>query len=106
MRPEAIRGHLDMLILAVLATGPLHGYALLNEIRHRSQGELDLAQGTVYPALHRLESAKLLASDWRKVDGRRRRYYHLTRPGLEALADERSNWNRLMSAISATIAEH
>ncbi|TKV56767.1 PadR family transcriptional regulator [Nakamurella flava] len=105
MRPDAVRGHLDMLILAVLAAGPLHGYALLNEIRNRSRGELDLAQGTVYPALHRLEGANLLASDWRRVDGRRRRYYHLTSPGREALADERSNWNRLMLAISATIAE-
>jgi PadR family transcriptional regulator PadR len=103
MRSDAVRGHLDLLILAVLSEQRMHGYALIDELRTRSQGEFDLPEGTVYPALHRLEAAGYLTSDWDVVSGRRRRYYRLTPRGLTALGEERSHWERLSSAVVATI---
>ena len=78
MRPELLKGHLDALLLAVLEPGPQHGYAVIEALRSGSDGALDLPTGTVYPALHRLERAGLIASDWQTVGGRRRRAYHLT----------------------------
>lgn len=103
MRSDAVRGHLDLLILAVLSEHRMHGYALIDELRTRSQGEFDLPEGTVYPALHRLEAAGYLTSDWDVVSGRRRRYYRLTPGGLTALGEERTHWERLSSAVAATI---
>lgn len=99
-----MRGHLDLLILAVLSEQRMHGYALIDELRTRSQGEFDLPEGTVYPALHRLEAAGNLVSDWDIVSGRRRRYYRLTPRGMAALGEERTHWDRLSSAVVATIA--
>ena len=81
MRPELLKGHLDALLLAVLEPGPQHGYAVIEALRVGSNGALDLPTGTVYPALHRLERAGLIASDWQTVGGRRRRSYHLTPAG-------------------------
>src|SRR5690349_22694226 len=78
MRPELLKGHLDALLLAVLEPGPQHGYAVIEALRAGSDGALELPTGTVYPALHRLERAGLIASDWQTVGGRRRRAYHLT----------------------------
>src|SRR6266545_1885119 len=71
MRPELLKGHLDALLLAVLETGPQHGYAVIEALRTSSDGALDLPTGTVYPALHRLERAGLIASDWETVGDRR-----------------------------------
>ena len=67
MRPELLKGHLDALLLAVLEPGPQHGYAVIEVLRSGSEGALDLPTGTVYPALHRLERAGLIASDWQTV---------------------------------------
>ena len=82
MRAELLKGHLDMLLLAVLADEPKHGYAVIAELHQRSNQVLDLPDGTVYPALHRLLRAGLLASDWTTVGGRRRRVYQLTPPAV------------------------
>ena len=88
VRAEALKGHLDTLILAVLDDEPLHGYAIIERLKARSGGELALPEGTVYPALHRLESGGLLSSSW--SDGsRRRRVYRLTRGGKRELAARR-----------------
>jgi DNA-binding PadR family transcriptional regulator len=64
MRAESLKGHLDALILAVLADGPLHGYAIIEKLKRRSDGTFELPEGTVYPALHRLEAGGLLSSEW------------------------------------------
>lgn len=104
MRPDAVRGHLDLLLLSLIADRTFHGYALIEELRARSAGEFDLAEGTVYPALHRLERASQLSSEWRTVAGRRRRYYRLTDVGRTALAEERIQWRRLSTAITTTIS--
>ena len=82
MKAESLKGHLDALVLATIETEPLHGYAVIEELRSRSEGAFDLAEGTVYPVLHRLESEGLLSSAWSTVAGRRRRTYRLTRRGV------------------------
>ena len=86
MRSERLKGHLDLLLLSVLSRGPGHGYEVITRLRDRSDGAFELPEGTVYPALHRLEEAGLLASAWDVVSGRRRRIYRLTPAGEAALA--------------------
>ena len=101
MNKERLKGHLDLLLLSVLSAGPAHGYAVISALRQRSEGTFDLPEGTVYPALHRLEDAGLLSSSWADADGRRRRVYALTSAGATALAAERGEWRRFAHAIQA-----
>jgi PadR family transcriptional regulator, regulatory protein PadR len=103
MRAEALKGHLDALILGVLTDGPLHGYAIIEQLKQRTGGSLDLPEGTVYPALHRLEAAGLLASTW--SDGaRRRRVYRLTARGKRELTQRRGEWSAFVKAVDAVLA--
>jgi DNA-binding PadR family transcriptional regulator len=104
MRAEALKGHLDALILAVVGDEPLHGYAVIEELRLRSEGAFDLAEGTIYPVLHRLEADGLLSSAWSLASGRRRRVYRLTRRGRAALARQREEWTRFARAVDAVLA--
>jgi PadR family transcriptional regulator, regulatory protein PadR len=101
MNRERIKGHLDLLLLSVLAAGPAHGYAIISSLRERSEGTFDLPEGTIYPALHRLEDAGLLSSAWADGDGRRRRVYALTSAGATALAAEQTEWRRFASGVLA-----
>jgi PadR family transcriptional regulator, regulatory protein PadR len=103
MRPELLKGHLDALLLAVLEPGPQHGYAVIEALRAGSGGALDLPTGTVYPALHRLERAGLIGSDWQTVNGRRRRAYQLTPAGRAALREQRAVWDRFSAAVTALL---
>jgi PadR family transcriptional regulator PadR len=100
-----LRGHLDLLVLAVLADAPAHGYAVIEELRRRSAGTFDLPEGTIYPALHRLEAAGFLASSWEAHGGRRRRVYRLTRRGREKLERGRSEWGAFSGAITAVVGK-
>lgn len=102
MKAETLKGHLDALILAVLASGPLHGYAVIEELKRRSAGALALPEGTVYPALHRLEAAGLLKSSW-SDGGRRRRVYRLTARGTRQLGEKRGEWRAFVSAVDAVL---
>lgn len=104
MRAETLKGHLDALILAVLGERPLHGYAVIEELRRRSEGAFDLAEGTLYPVLHRLEADGLLASTWSDASGRRRRVYRLTRRGRAVLARRRQEWAGFVVAVDAVLA--
>ena len=72
MDRERLKGNLDLLLLSVLSAGPAHGYAIISALRERSEGTFDLPEGTIYPALHRLEDSGLLASSWAQAEGRRR----------------------------------
>ena len=100
-----LKGHLDMIVLAALAAGPAHGYAVIEEIRRKSRQAFDLPEGTIYHALHRLEQAGLLASRWVTAEsGRRRRVYALTRRGECALAGHRAVWQQFSDAIGALLA--
>jgi len=103
MRAETIKGHLDLLLLAVVADKPVHGYAVITELSRRTAGALDLAEGTVYPALHRLEDAGLLASSWDVVAGRRRRIYHLTLAGEAALAEQAAQWRKFSGSMTRVL---
>jgi PadR family transcriptional regulator, regulatory protein PadR len=98
-----VTGHLDPLILAVLAAGPLHGYAVIDELKQRSGGAFDLPEGTVYPALHRLERDGMLASAWRDTSGRRRRVYRLTAKGRRELAARRREWRTFARAVDGVL---
>jgi DNA-binding PadR family transcriptional regulator len=100
-----LRGHLDLLVLGALRhTGPTHGYALIQALRDRSEGTFDLPEGTVYPALHRLERAGLVASAWNDDTGRRRRCYELTDQGRAALGAKQSEWQALVRGVAAILA--
>jgi DNA-binding PadR family transcriptional regulator len=103
MKPDAVRGHLDGLILSVLEDGPRHGYAIIEALQARSGGRLDLPTGTVYPALRRLERAGLLSGTWSTVSGRERRTYTLTRSGRHALAGQRADWTEFSAVVNAVL---
>jgi DNA-binding PadR family transcriptional regulator len=100
---QVLKGHLDVLLLATLADGPRHGYAIKEALRDGSDGRFDLPTGTVYPALHRLERAGLIAGSWSVVDGRRRRTYTLTAAGHRRLAGERTSWQEFARAVTALL---
>ncbi len=97
------RGHLDLLLLTALEPGPAHGYAIIERIRHRSQGVFDLAEGTVYPALHRLEGEGLLQSRWSDEAQRPRRVYSLTRRGRAAVGERTQSWLRFAQGMAAAL---
>jgi DNA-binding PadR family transcriptional regulator len=100
MRAEAVKGHLDSILLASLEAQPLHGYAIMEAVRAGSRASFDLPTGTVYPALHRLERAALIRSKWSTVSGRRRRTYELTDRGRRRLGEERQSWKQFSRAVS------
>jgi PadR family transcriptional regulator PadR len=104
MPGELLKGNLDLLLLSILTDGPAHGYAVVAELRRRSAGRFDLPEGTIYPALHRLETAGLLASRWSTESGRRRRTYSVSRRGQAELASRRREWENFTSAVAAVIA--
>jgi len=98
---DLLQGMLDMLILKVVAMGPIHGYALSKRIQLMSKDVLRVQQGSLYPALHRLEDRKWLRADWRETQtGREAKYYSLTAAGKKQLEIEELDWARLSEAIS------
>ena len=105
MRAEILKGHLDLLLLAAVRARPAHGYAVIDELRRRSGGTFDLPEGTVYPALHRLERSGLLASHWSDESGRRRRIYSVTDRGKAALSQQHQDWTTFSRAVGAVVAD-
>lgn len=99
MKAQALHGHLDALLLAVLEGGAMHGYAIIEALKARSDGTLNLPTGTVYPALRRLERAGYVDSTWSTVNGRERRTYQLTGAGHRALGGERASWQELSATV-------
>jgi PadR family transcriptional regulator len=104
MRGDVVKGHLDMLLLAALSSEPGHGYAVIDRMRGRSHGAFDFPEGTIYPALHRLEAAGLLESSWSREAGRRRRVYALTRRGRAVLGEREEEWRRFRHAVEMVVA--
>ncbi len=100
---QALKGHLDMLLLAALEDGPKHGYAVREALRQNSDGRVDLPTGTVYPALRRVEDAGLIAGSWSVVDGRRRRTYRLTDTGRERLHADRHAWRDFAATVTGLL---
>jgi DNA-binding PadR family transcriptional regulator len=103
MDRERLKGNLDLLLLSVLAAGPAHGYVIISALRERSGGTFDLPEGTIYPALHRLEDSGLLVSSWAQAEGRRRRVYGLTDKGVTALAAQHTEWRKFATGMRAVI---
>src|SRR3954466_4705073 len=99
LNADALRGHMDGMLLAVLEQEPLHGYAIIEALRARSGGALDVPTGTVYPALRRLERAGYVTSEWVTSGGRNRRTYRLTGSGRRALAGARSAWQSFTDVV-------
>lgn len=104
MKPEVLKGHLDALVLAALEVEPAHGYAVIQRLRRRSDGLFELPEGTIYPALHRLERDGLVKSRWTEARGRRRRVYRITRSGKEGLEVRRLEWRTFSRAVEAVLA--
>jgi len=101
---DLLPGTLDMLILKAVSLKPLHGYGVLLRIRQISGDALEIPQGSLYPALYRLEHQDLIAAEWGQSDNNRRaKYYTLTAAGRRRLREETAGWNRLASAIAAAL---
>src|SRR6187455_2014024 len=100
------QGTLDLLILKVVALGPLHGYAIAQRLQQISRDVVKVNQGSLYPALHRLENRKLLAAEWKDSEtGRQAKFYRLTSKGRLQLGAERATWQRLAEAVGLILAE-
>jgi PadR family transcriptional regulator PadR len=99
------QGTLDMLVLKAVALGPLHGYGIAQRLQQLSRDVVQVQQGSLYPALHRLENKGLLASEWKDSDtGREAKFYRLTKKGRQAMGDEEANWQRLTEAIGLILS--
>jgi DNA-binding PadR family transcriptional regulator len=103
MKNEQLKGHLDLLLLQILDGAPAYGYQIVCALRDRSEGTFDLPEGTVYPALHRLESQGLLTSDWDTSGPRRRRMYQVTAAGHAALQTQRLEWTRFVRGVRGVL---
>jgi transcriptional regulator len=100
-KADLLQGTLDLLILKVVALGPIHGYGISQRIRQISAEVLQVQQGSLYPALHRLEKRGWIESDWGESDnGRQAKFYRLSAQGRSQLADEERTWNRLSKAVA------
>lgn len=98
------QGTLDLLILKVVALGPLHGYAIAQRLQQISREVVQVQQGTLYPALHRLENRGYLSAEWKMSDtGREAKFYRLTRKGRAQMDREAASWHRLTEAVSAIL---
>ena len=103
-KTDLLQGTLDLLILRTLATGPMHGWAIAQRIRQVSGDVLQVGQGALYPALHKLEQQGWITAEWDVSENNRRaKYYTLTREGRKALAYEAAQWERLSAAISLVV---
>jgi PadR family transcriptional regulator, regulatory protein PadR len=100
VKSDLPQGTLDLLMLQVIALGPVHGYAIAQRLEQVSRGVVQVPEGSLYPALHRLENRGLLAGDWKETEtGREAKFYRLTRKGLKQLETETADWQRLIDAI-------
>jgi PadR family transcriptional regulator PadR len=102
--PDLVQGTLDLLLLKILALEPLHGWAISQRLKHVSSEELQVSEGSLYPALHKLELAGLITAEWKTSElGRRAKVYALTRAGRRRLEQETEHWRRVSSAISRVL---
>ena len=101
---DALRGSLDLLVLKTLSLSPMHGWGISQRVQQISAGELEVNQGSLYPALQRLEKVGLITSEWGVTDNNRQaRYYRLTPAGRKALGSELQSWKRFAAALDAVL---
>jgi transcriptional regulator len=104
LRTDLLQGTLDLMVLRILDAGPNHGWGISQRIQQISQDVLRINQGSLYPALHRLEAQGWIDAEWGSSDNNRRaKYYHLTRAGRRQLAEETANWSRIAEAIARVL---
>ena len=104
-KSDLLQGTLDVLVLKVVALGPIHGYAIAQRLQQMSGAVLQVQQGSLYPALHRLEKRRWLRAEWAATDtGREARFYSLTKLGRQQLGEQRANWDRLSAAVSGILS--
>jgi len=106
LRPQtdALRGSLDLLVLKTLSLAPMHGWGISQRVQQVTDGALEVNQGSLYPALQRLEKEGLIASEWGTTDNNRRaRYYRLTASGRRALGEELASWRRFAAGLEAVL---
>ena len=103
-RRELIKGNIDALLLCLIAQQPMYGYQIIKDLDRRSQGYFKFKEGTLYPALHRLERAGLILGRWQMLpSGQQRKYYHITEKGLSTLAVRRGQWQDFLTAMNLII---
>ena len=104
-KTDLLPGTLEMLILKAVSLRPLHGYGILLRIGQISKNALEIPQGSLYPALYRLEHQRLIEAEWGESDNKRRaKYYHLTPAGRRRLKEETTNWTRFADAVAAALS--
>ncbi|MSR57533.1 MAG: PadR family transcriptional regulator [Planctomycetaceae bacterium] len=103
MDSRLLWGMVDTLILEVISGGPTYGYEIAQTVLGRSRGYFEITEGSLYPALHRLERQKLLAAIWKEADGRDRKYYKLTPAGKTALAAKKREWQEFTSGVQGIL---
>lgn len=103
-RRELIKGSIDSLLLCLIVQQPMYGYRIIKELERKSQGYFKFKEGTLYPALHRLEKTGLIRGEWQKLpSGRQRRYYYITEKGLRSMVAKRSQWRDFLVAMNLII---
>jgi PadR family transcriptional regulator PadR len=102
--PDLIRGSLDLMVLSALVPGPTYGYELQQRLREASRDLVQIQAGTLYPALHRLETDKLIRSRWDDTTGRKRKWYELTAAGRRRLVSQTQEWDRYVACIQGFLA--
>ena len=103
-RHEFMKGSIDSLLLCLINQQPMYGYQIIKELEGRSEGYFKFKDGTLYPALHRLERSGLVAGRWQMLpDGRQRKYYHITEKGRHSLAEKRNQWLEFLAAMNLII---
>ena len=103
-RPELMKGNVDSLLLCLIGQQPMYGYRIMKELNNRSQGYFKFKEGTLYPALHRLEKNGLIQGQWQVLpSGQQRKYYQITEKGLSTLVEKRSQWRDFLIAMNMII---
>ena len=103
MNSQLLWGAVEMLILEVVSHGPTYGYEIAQTVGEHSRGYFDLKEGSLYPALHRLEQQKLLKAYWDEVEGRRRKYYQLSAAGKKALESKKTAWREFAQGVEGVL---
>ncbi len=103
-RHELIKSNIDSLLLSLISGQPMYGYQIIKELEGRSQGYFKFKEGTLYPALHRLEKASMIEGKWQTLpSGQQRKYYYITEKGCSVLSDKRNSWNEFLNAMNLII---
>lgn len=103
MDSKLLTGTLEMLVLEVISQGPTYGYEISQTVAEKSRGTFEMKEGSLYPALHRLEQQKFVTSSWQEFEGRRRKYYRISASGQKALDAKKMEWRRFAQAVHGVI---